>query len=493
MIVNPVRVRFAPSPTGSPHIGNIRTALYDWLLRRRYGGSFILRIEDTDRARYVPGSLDELLESLEWLGLEWDEGPRVGGPVGPYFQSERLEIYQTHAKQLLDQGKAYRCFCTPERLAEMRKEQEARKEGTGYDGQCLRLSPEEVARRMDEGEPSVVRFKVPRDGQTTFMDVVRGGITFDNCLLDDFVLVKSDGYPTYQFANVVDDHFMRVTHVIRSEEWISSTPKHVLLYKAFGWKPPEFAHPPLILGPDRSKLSKRHGAVAFLEFKERGFLPEAMINYLALVGWTPGIEQEIFTVQELIERFSLEGIVNHPVIFDIQKLEWMNGVYIRECDLDRLTELCVPYLQRTELVSECPSDEDLVYIREVIALEQERMKVLSDIVELARFFFEEEPEYDEKGVSKWLGKEHVPELLRTLIARLRELSEFGIEGIEMVVREVGEEMGVSGGQVIHPLRMAVTGRMVGPGLFETMSVLGRDRVLARLNRTLDMLSEVQAD
>jgi glutamyl-tRNA synthetase len=325
------------------------------------------------------------------------------------------------------------------------------------------------------------------------MDVVRGGITFDNCLLDDFVLVKSDGYPTYQFANVVDDHLMKITHVIRGEEWISSTPKHVLLYQAFGWTPPAFAHPPLILGPDRSKLSKRHGAVAFIEFKERGFLPEAMINYLALVGWTPGIEQEIFSVQELIERFSLEGIVNHPVIFDILKLEWMNGVYIRECDLDRLTELCIPYLQAADLVSESLSDEDFEYIRKVVALEQERMKALSDIVELARFFFEEEPEYDEKGVTKWLGKEHVPDLLRRLIACLGGLPSFAIEEIESAVRELGEETGLSGGQVIHPVRMAVTGRMIGPGLFETISALGRDRVLARLNRALDMLSEVQAD
>ena len=488
-----VRVRFAPSPTGSPHIGNIRTAVYDWLLRQRFGGSFVVRIEDTDRARYVAGSLEELLKSLRWLGLSWDEGPEVGGAFGPYCQSERLEIYEEHASRLLDQGSAYHCFCPPERLAEMRKEQEARKAPTGYDRSCLALAPEEVARRRLEGIPCVVRFKVPLDGKTSFTDAVRGDITFENRLLDDFVLVKSDGYPTYQFANVVDDHLMEITHVIRSEEWISSTPKHVLLYQALGWTPPVFAHPPLILGPDRSKLSKRHGAVAFLEFKERGFLPEAMMNYLTLLGWSPGTDEELFPVQELIERFSLEGIVNHPVIFDIQKLEWMNGVYIRECDPGRLTDLCVPYLRAGALVSESLSPEDFAYVRSVIALEQERMKVLSEIVELTRFFFEEEPEYDEKGVSKWLGREYVPDLLGRLISLLGKLPDFALEGIEAAVRETGEEMGLSGGQVIHPVRMAVTGRTAGPGLFETMVVLGKDRCIRRLNRTLEMLSEVQAD
>ncbi|MCX6377642.1 MAG: glutamate--tRNA ligase, partial [Armatimonadetes bacterium] len=440
-----VRVRFAPSPTGSPHIGNIRTAVYDWLLRKRFGGSFIVRIEDTDRTRYVPGSLDELLESLRWLGLDWDEGPEVGGPFGPYFQSERLDIYRKYSQQLLEQGHAYRCLCPPERLAEMRKEQEARKQPTGYDRLCLNLPPEEVAAKLREGIPSVIRFKVPQQGETSFTDVVRGEITFENRQLDDFIIVKSDGYPTYQFANVVDDHLMEITHIIRGEEWISSTPKHVLLYRTFGWTPPVFAHAPLILGPDRSKLGKRHGAVAFLEFKERGFLPEAMINYLMLLGWSAGTDQEMFTIQELIESFSLEGIVNHPVIFDIQKLEWMNGVYIRGCDLDRLTELCLPYLQQACLVPENPAPEDITYARSVVALEQERLKVLSEVVDLTRFFFEDEPEYDEKGVSKWLGQEHAPELLRRLIDRLQGLSDLTHESIEEAVRQVGEEMGLSGG------------------------------------------------
>lgn len=488
-----VRVRFAPSPTGSPHIGNIRTAVYDWLFRQRHGGSFIVRIEDTDRARYVPTSLDELLESLRWLGLQWDEGPEVGGSFGPYFQSERLDIYDRYIKQLVEQGDAYYCFCTSERLTEMRKAQEAAKQPTGYDRTCASLSPEEVQRKIAEGIPAVIRFRVPQEGTTSFMDVVRGEISFENRLLDDFVLIKSDGYPTYQFANVVDDHLMEITHIIRGEEWISSTPKHVLLYQSFGWTPPVFAHPPLILGPDRSKLSKRHGSVAFLDYRARGFVPEAVLNFLTTLGWSDGTDQELFSVEDLINNFTLEGIVNHPVIFDIQKLEWMNGVYIRGMDLGRLTELCLPYLQEAGCAPINPASADVEYVQSVVALEQDRLKVLCEIVELTGFFFEDEPEYDEKGVSKWLSKDYVPELLGKLADRLGEADDFTMDSIELAVRQVGEEMELSGGQVIHPVRMAVTGRTVGPGLFETIAVLGRDRVLFRLNRTVQMLSEVQAD
>jgi len=491
--VERVRVRFAPSPTGFAHIGNMRNAVFDWLLARHTGGGFILRIEDTDRARLVPGALEEIYESLRWLGAMWDEGPEVGGPNGPYFQSERLDIYSRYAQQLLEQGDAYYCFCTTERLAEMRKEQEAGKQPTRYDRLCLSLSPDEVEEKLGEGLCGVLRFKVPSEGRTAFTDLVRGGIAFENRLLDDFVIIKSDGYPTYHFASVVDDYLMEITHVIRSEEWISSTPKHILLYNAFGWEPPKFVHPPLILGPDRTKLSKRHGAVRFLDYKERGFLPEAMLNFITLLGWSPGGERELFPVRELIDRFSIEGIVDHPVIFDIQKLEWMNGVYIREADIGRLTQLCLPYLQEAGLVPEKPTRDELDYTRKVVALEQERLKVLSEIVESARFFFEAEPEYEEKGVKKWLGRDYMPDLLRRLIARVEELTDFTVEGIEKAVREAGEEMGLSGGQVIHPVRMAVTGRTVGPGLFETMAVLGKDRNLFRLNRTLGMLSEVVAD
>jgi glutamyl-tRNA synthetase len=286
---------------------------------------------------------------------------------------------------------------------------------------------------------------------------------------------------------------MEITHVIRGEEWISSTPKHVLEYQAFGWEPPVFAHAPLILGPDRAKLGKRHGAVSFLEYRDRGFLPEAITNFITLLGWSSGTDQELFSIEELVKLFTIEGILNHPVIFDIQKLEWMNGVYIRQTDLDRLTRLCVPYLQEAGLLPEVLSSTDLDYTREVVALEQERLKVLSEIVELARFFFEDEVHYEEKGLTKYLAQPYVPDLLRAVSDRLQALSDWTVEGIDGAVRGAGEEMGLSGGQVIHPVRMAVTGRTVGPGLFETMAVLGKGRVLPRLDRTLAAVSEVQVD
>lgn len=481
--MEPVRVRFAPSPTGFVHIGNIRNAVFDWLLAKRSGGQFILRIEDTDRARFVPEALDEIYESLRWFGAHWDEGPEVGGLYGPYFQSERLHFYHEHAQKLVEQGHAYYCFCSPERLADMRREQELRKQPSGYDRSCRSIPEEEVTRRLEAGEPYVIRFKSPTSGKTVFHDLVRGEIVFENCLLDDFVILKSDGYPTYHFASVVDDHLMEITHVIRSEEWISSTPKHILLYNSLGWAPPVFIHPPLILGPDRTKLSKRHGAVRFLDYKERGFLPETMWNFITLLGWSAGGDREIFSLDELISLFSIEGIVNHPVIFDIQKLEWMNGEYIRMCNIDRLAQLCLPYLQSSGLVSENLSHEEINYVRDVTALVQERLKVLSDVTTATSFFFQEEPPYDEKGVYKWLKRDYTADFLDKLACRIEQLVEFTVESVEGVVREVGRELGLSGGDVVHPVRMAVTGRTAGPGLFETMVVLGRQRVLHRLKRT----------
>ena len=485
-----VRVRFAPSPTGSPHIGSVRTAIYDWLYAKHTGGKFILRVEDTDRARFVPGSTEEIMESLRWLGIEVDEGPGVGGPLGPYLQTERIGIYEKHARQLIDEGKAYYCFCTSERLDEMRKAQEAAKLPTGYDRLCLDLPTEECARKLGEGIPAVVRFKVPQEGITTFHDVVRGDISFENRLIDDFVIMKSDGYPTYQFASVVDDHLMEITHVIRGEEWISSTPKHVLEYQAFGWDMPVFAHAPLLVGPDRAKLGKRHGSVKFMDFIQQGFVREAIINFVTLLGWTPGSDDEVFSVDELIEKFTLEGIVNHPVVFDREKMTWMNGVYIRAMDVVWLADLCLPYLQKSGLVPEDPTTECIEYVRKVVALGQDRLKLLSEIVELVDFFFLEEPPYDEKGVSKWLRKDYASGFLSELVPALEGLSDFTVEALDECVRKVGEEIGQSGGAIIHPIRMAVTGRMVGPGLFQTMSVLGRDRVLFRLKRTIELLASV---
>jgi glutamyl-tRNA synthetase len=477
-----VRVRFAPSPTGSPHIGNIRTAVFDWLFARHEAGVFVLRIEDTDRARLVPGALEEIMRDLRWAGLAWDEGPQVGGPYGPYLQSQRVGIYERYAKQLVESGHAYYCYCTPDRLAEMRKEQQAAGKPTGYDRHCRNLSPEEAARPETETTRRAVRFAMPESGTTSFVDVVRGEVTFDNALQEDFVILKSDGYPTYHLANVVDDHLMEISHVIRGEEWISSAPKHVQMYRAFGWQPPVMVHLPLILASDRSKLSKRHGSADFSTYIEQGYLPEAMLNYLALLGWSAGEDRDLYSTQELIQKFTLEGIINHPAILDEQKLLWMNGHYIRATSVERLTELVLPYLAKAGLAADAPSDGELTYLQKVVALIQDRLRTLSDAPELAEFFLAPEVTCDPKAAQKWLNRPETSELLRRVADRLEALEDWNLETVESAVRKAGAEVGAEGGKVIHPVRVAVTGRTAGPGLFETLAVLGKERVVSRLRK-----------
>ncbi|MDW8105556.1 MAG: glutamate--tRNA ligase [Armatimonadota bacterium] len=474
-----VRVRFAPSPTGSPHIGNIRTALFTWLFARKHGGVFILRIEDTDRARYVEGSVQEIMDSLRWLGLDWDEGP--------YFQSQRLPLYREVAEQLVATGHAYRCYCTPERLEELRRQQEAAKQPTGYDRKCRYLSEEERAKIEAAGTPYVIRFAMPLEGETVFHDEIRGEIRFENALLDDFVMLKSDGYPTYHLASVTDDHHMGITHVIRGEEWISSTPRHVQIYRALGWEIPKFAHLPMILGTDRKKLSKRHGSVQFVEYIQQGYLPEAMFNFLALLGWSADEDRELYSREELIERFDLSGVQENPAIFDGQKLLWMNGMYIRRKPIEELTQLCLPYLQEARLIPQNPSPEQVTYAQRVIALEAERMKLLSEVVPLTEYFFRDVLEYEEKGVRKWFTQPYVPQMLERLIERYSALEPFDLQRIEETTRAVAEELGVSAAQVIHPTRLAVSGRTVGPGLFEMIEVMGKQRVLQRLRAAREML------
>lgn len=478
-----VRVRFAPSPTGSPHIGNIRTALFTWLFARRHRGVFILRIEDTDRARYVEGSVQEIMDSLRWLGLDWDEGP--------YFQSQRLPLYGEVAERLVAMGHAYRCYCTPERLEELRKQQEAAKQPTGYDRKCRYLSAEERQKLDAQGTPYVIRFAMPLEGTTVFQDVIRGELRFENALLDDFVMLKSDGYPTYHLASVTDDHDMGITHVIRGEEWISSTPRHVQMYQALGWEMPVFAHLPMILGTDRKKLSKRHGSVQFVEYIQQGYLPEAMFNFLALLGWSADEDRELYTREELIERFDLSGVLDHPAIFDGQKLLWMNGVYIRRKPIDELARLCLPYLQEAGLMPVEPSPEQMEYAQRVIALEAERMKLLSEVVALTDYFFRDTLAYEPKGVRKWLTQPYVPQMLEMLIARYNALEPFDLQNIEATTRAVAEELGVSAAHVIHPTRVAVSGRTVGPGLFEMIEVMGKERVLKRLRTALEMVRSGQ--
>ena len=486
-MTEPVRVRFAPSPTGRPHVGNIRTAMFNWLLARHSGGSFVLRIEDTDVNRKVEGALESILDGLKWLGLDWDEGPGVSGDYAPYFQSERLESYQEAAKRLVDQGDAYYCYCSPERLNAMRAEQVKHKQPPGYDRHCRDLTPEERAQNEAEGIVPVVRFKTPIEGQTRFTDLIWGEVEFENKTIDDFVLLKSDGYPTYHLANVVDDSAMKITHVIRAEEWISSTPRHIMLYQALNLSPPQFVHHPMILGPDRAKLSKRHGAVSILEYREQGYLPETMFNFLSLIGWSLDDKTEIMSREELVENFSLDRIGKTGAIFNRDKLEWMNGLYIRSLSVDEFTERVMPFLE-SGLPPEIKRPLDTDYIKKILPLIQERAKTLVEVAGLIDFFFTEHLDY-EPGLL--VVKKMTPELalgaIEASLKRLEGLAGFEHDSLEAVLRPLAEELGLKAGQLFGTLRVAVTGRTVAPPLFETMSVLGRDKCLERMTAARDKL------
>ena len=483
-MTNTVRVRFAPSPTGYLHVGGARTALFNWLFARHHNGVFILRIEDTDRTRFIPEALEDIMESLRWLGLEWDEGPEVGGDYGPYFQSQRLDIYQKYAKQLVDSGHAYYCYCSPERLARVREEQRRRGEpSVGYDRHCRYLTARQRADYEAQGIVPVVRLKVPLEGQTSFHDVLHGDTTVDNATLDDLVLLKSDGYPTYHLANVVDDHLMEISHIMRADEWLPSVPKHVLLYQAFGWEIPIYAHLPVILAPSgKGKLSKRHGGVAVREFREEGYLLEAMVNFLARVGWAYDDKTEFFTRQELIEKFSLEGVSKSPAAFSYDKLEWMNGVYIRMLPPDDLAQRLMPFLKRAGLAADLPT------MRRLVPLIQERLKKLSEVVEWVDFVFVDQLNYDPSLlVGKKMTAEESLVALRKARETLAALPDFEEETLEKALRALVEELGLKAGQLFGIIRVAVTGKKVAPPLFGTLSVLGRERALKRIDQALEVL------
>ena len=488
-----VRVRFAPSPTGSPHVGNIRTALFNWLFARHYGGTFILRIEDTDVARLAPDAVEAIFDSLRWLGLEWDEGPDVGGPYAPYVQSQRLHIYRDVAERLVREGHAYYCFCSPERLEQVRKEQSSRGEPPRYDRACRELPPSEVERRMQEGLRPVIRFRMPLEGQTSFRDLLRGEIVFDNAVLDDFVLLKSDGYPTYHLAATTDDHLMRITHVMRGEEWIPSTPRHVQLYRAMGATPPQFAHLPIILGPDRTKLSKRHGATTIAAYREQGYLPDAIVNFLALLGWSKDEVTEIMSREELVRYFTLERVGKTPAVFNIEKLDWMNGVYIRKLSIDELTERVLPFLH-AGLPASVPRPLCSEYVRDIVPLVQERLRKLSEAPELTEFFFVEDLEYDAALlVAKGLTAAQSLVALERARERLERVPDFTTEMLETALRALAEELKLKTAQLFGTLRVAVTGRTVAPPLFQTMAVLGRERVLRRVDAALMRLRTIATD
>ncbi len=466
-----VRVRFAPSPTGFPHIGNIRTALFNWLFARNKNGTFILRIEDTDVQRKVEGAVEGIIESLKWLGLLWDEGP--------YFQSQRLELYRKEAQRLLDEGKAYLCFCSPERLERMREEQRKRGEPPKYDRKCRDLTEKERERLLKEGITPVIRFKTPLYGETKFQDFIRGEIRYKNEVLDDFVLLKSDGYPTYHLANVVDDHYMRITHVLRADEWLPSTPRHILLYEALGFEPPIFAHLPMILGPDRSKLSKRHGAVSILEYKEEGYLPEAMINFLALLGWSLDDKTEIISREELIKNFSLERISKTGAVFNIDKLRWMNGYYIRKMSDEELLERLMPFM---EGIDDKPVSRD--YLIKIIPLIKERIFTLREARDYSLFFFKDPSFEEELLYERGLDKERVLEVLEKSLETLIGVQNFTSKDIELSLRSLADEMGLKAGDLFWVLRVVITGRKASPPLFQTMEVLGKDTCIRRIKNGL---------
>jgi glutamyl-tRNA synthetase len=481
MMTTPVRVRFAPSPTGRPQVGNIRTAMFNWLFARYTGGAFILRIEDTDVARTVPGALQAIMAGLRWLGLDWDEGPEVGGDYGPYFQSQRLDLYKAAAARLVEQGDAYYCYCSPERLEAMRQEQVARKQPPGYDRACRGLTRQECARYEASGVRPVVRFKVPPEGQTRFTDTIYGEVVFENSTIDDFVMLKSDGYPTYHLANVVDDHAMKISHVIRAEEWISSVPRHLLIYRALGLEPPIYAHTPMVLGPDRAKLSKRHGDVSILEFREQGYLPEAMFNFIALIGWSLDDKTEIMTRRQLIDGFSLERVGKTGAIFNKEKLDWMNGVYIRSLAVDDFMKRALPFLEKG-LPALVKRPLDVSYVRRIMPLVQERTKKLTEVPILTKFFFVEELDYPpELLVPKNMDRDSTLSVLEVSSQRLSGLSAFDEVSLESLLRPLAGELELKAGQLFSVLRTAVTGEIATPPLFQTMVVLGKERCLKRID------------
>src|ERR1041385_1339556 len=479
----PVRVRFAPSPTGFLHVGGLRTALYNFLFARRQGGVFVLRIEDTDRARYVEGAVERLIRTLAWTGLAYDEGPEKGGPFGPYIQSERLDLYRDHVNRLLNKGDAYRCFCTHDRLEEMRKEQDRLKLPPKYDRRCLSLDKSVIQSNIAQGLPFVIRMRVPDGVTISFHDMIRGEVEFAGEKVDDQVLLKSDGYPTYHLANVVDDHLMQITHVIRGEEWLSSTPKHVLLYQYFGWELPSFAHLPLLLNPDRSKLSKRQGDVAVEDYRAKGYLKEALINFVALLGWNPGTEQEFFYLNDLINQFSLERVNKAGAVFNIDKLDWLNFEHLRKKPDAEVLRMLKELLAQSKYNNYHFNDD---YLLKVIVAMRERVSFMKDFIEKGPYFFEAPVEYDQEGVKKrW--KEETPAQLKLLADEFLKLEHPTKETYEAALQKTAVSLNTGNGTLIHAVRLAVSGVGGGPGVYDILSILGKDESVKRIRAAIERI------
>jgi len=451
------------------HVGNARAALFNYLFARHNGGRFLLRIEDTDTERSTQAAIEVILDAMKWLGLDWDDEVQ--------YQSRRTDLYKKYAQQLLDDGKAYRCFCTNERLEEMRQEARAQKKDYVYDGRCLHVDAEESRRRAEAGEPFVLRFHVPVDGVTVVEDLIRGTVKVDQRLLGDFILTRPDGGPTFNFANVIDDHDMGITHVIRGEDHLPNTPRHILLYKALGFEPPQFAHLPMILGPDKSKLSKRHGTVSVMAYRDEGFLPEAMVNFLALLGWSLDDKSEFFTKDELIQHFSLDRCGKSGAVFNIEKLQWLNGVHLRALGEEEAVRRVRDFMS---LQGIDPNQYDSHWLASVIRMQIERARNLKELVENMHYFLTDDVQYVEKDVEKHLRKGNAGAVLDEWIALLEKAPDFSHETLEPPLRELSERLGLGFGKIVQPCRVALTGSSASPGIFEVLEALGKDRALKRL-------------
>ena len=483
MITKNCKVRSAPSPTGFLHIGGLRTALYNYLFAKNNNGNIILRIEDTDRNRFVEGAVDNLLETLHWAGLSFDEGPETGGNSGPYFQSERLEIYKKYADELIKNKKAYYAFDTPERLKELRQKQEKNKEPYKYDKLALSLSEDEITKKINNGEPYVIRLNVHPGEKVMVDDAIRGLVDFETDIIDDQILVKSDGFPTYHLANVVDDYLMGITHVIRGEEWLSSTPKHVLLYEYLGWQKPVFAHLPLLLNPDKSKLSKRQGDVAVEDYMKKGFLKEALINFVALLGWNYGDDKEFYEMEELCEKFSLERVHKAGAVFNLEKLNWLNAEHLRNKSNDVLLNMLKDELSKSDYKDKTFDDE---YLLKIIAAMKPRVSFASEFITKCTYFYDEVQDYEERIVKKrWKDDSH--KLLKKLRDSLAQLTNPTKEDYEKALQNTALEMNVGNGKLIHPLRIAVSGVCEGPGVYDIVVILGKEETIKRIDKAIEKL------
>lgn len=476
-----VRVRFAPSPTGHLHIGGARTALFNLLFARRHGGTFILRIEDTDLKRSSYESEEVIIKDLQWLGIDWDEGVVKGGEFGPYRSTERRHIYKEYVDKLLKEGKAYYCYCTPEELEEERKNLLKKGQMPRYMGKCRYLSPEEIKAFEEQGRKPVIRFKVPDDQLIVVDDMVRGKVEFDSSGIGDFVIVKSDGIPVYNFAVVIDDYLMKITHVIRGEEHLSNTPRQILIYDALGMEIPKFAHVSLILGKDRTKMSKRHGATWVEQYRDEGYLPEAIINFLALLGWSPESEQEIFSMEELCRQFSLDRVAKNPAVFDIDKLKWMNGHYIRNSSTERITEMAIPYLLKAGYIKERDAEERFSWLNDIVDAVKESLTIVSEVAEKTRLFFEDfvSPEDDE--AREVLKQDHIPHLIEVFREKVKQAPEVDEGFLNRVFKEIQKETGIKGRKLFMPVRVLLTGQTHGPELGRILMILGKNSILKRLD------------